>query len=170
MSNYSEEELKGMTRTQLRQAGIKVLQIDNKEICEFGTQDIIDKILAEQEGGNGKSATSTKTRTAVGRGRVKAEEPPKEDSRKAAPTEKKDSSSMGDLSSRVDALGATVDENQTKVMEVLEMLPDMLVELQKMQSAIFGLMTDLYKFTGEPGDLKDRLAELDEDWEKRGND
>jgi len=168
MSDYTVEDLKGMTRTQLRQAGIKVLQIDNKEICEFGTQEIIDKILAEQEGGNGKSTgTSTKSRAAVGRGRGKAEEP-KEETRKATSSEKKGGSGE-DLSSRVDAVGATLDENHNKVMDVLGSLHDMLVEIQRMQSALFGLVTDLYKFTGEPGDLKDRLAELDDEWEKQGN-
>lgn len=173
MSNYTEEDLKGMTRVELRRAAIAVLGIDNKECSNTKSQELIDRIMAEQGGGGGskpkgggKRGGGSKPKTSGGRGRgrskPKEEPPPAED-----PAEVGD---LGPVIDRVDAVGKTVDENHEATKELLDVISEQQVEIQRQQFMIFGLITDLYKFTGEPDELEERMNELDAEWEAQGNE
>lgn len=172
MSNYTEEELKGMTRVELRRAAIAVLGIDNKECSNTKSQDLIDRIVSEQGGGgNGKATTKAKSRPAAGgrgRGRAAPQEA-REEAREEAPPAR--ASKGGDPAiERLDVLGSTVDENHTEIKEMLQQVLDNQAETQRQNFQIFGLLTDLYKFTGEPDELEARLTELDEEWDNQGNE
>jgi len=172
MSNYTEEDLKGMTRVELRRAAITVLGIDNKECSNIKSQDLIDRILSEQGGGNGK-ATQAKSRTAPAAGRGRGRPAPQEEKPSEQPEGKPSGRevSHGDaVIGRIDVLGKTVDENQTELKEMLQQILDTQAETQRQNFQIFGLLTDLYKFTGEPDELEARLTELDEEWENQGNE
>jgi hypothetical protein len=174
MSSYTEEELKGMTRVELRRAAIAVLGIDNKECSNTKSQDLIDRILAESGGGgsskpksSGRAKASgggTKAKSSGGgRGRSKPEPEPDPEPEVVE----------GDLSvviDRVDAVGKAGDENHEEVKELLGIIQEQQVEIQRQQFMLFGLMTDLYKFTGEPDELEERMNELDAEWEAQGND
>lgn len=172
-TSYTEEELKGMTRVELRRAAIAVLGIDNKECSNTKSQDLIDRIVAEQGGGNGKGkAAGRPAAAAAGRGRGRPapqdsgkEEPAREEARPAA---SKGGGGDGAIA-RIDVLGKTVDENQTELKEMLQQILDTQAETQRQNFQIFGLLTDLYKFTGEPDELDARLTELDEEWDNQGN-
>lgn len=178
MSNYTEEELKGMTRVELRRAAIAVLGIDNKECSNTKSQDLIDRILAEGGGGGGGGDSKPKSsgrggkggskpKAASGGGRGRGRSKPKEEE-EPPPAE-----DVGDLSvvvDRIDAVGKTVDESHTEVKELLEVIQEQQVEIQRQQFMLFGLMTDLYKFTGEPDELEERMNELDAEWEAQGNE
>jgi len=170
MSNYSEEELKGMTRVELRRAAIAVLGIDNKECSNTKSQDLIDRIVAEQGGGNGKAAAKA-ARPAAGRGRGRPA--PQDAGKDEAPPERTASKGGGGgdgAIERIDVLGKTVDENQAELKEMLQQVLDNQAETQRQNFQIFGLLTDLYKFTGEPDELEARLTELDEEWDNQGNE
>jgi len=171
MSNYTEEELKGMTRVELRRAAIAVLGIDNKECSNTKSQDLIDHIVSEQGGGgSGKVTTKTKARPAAG-GRGRGRTAPQAAQEEKAPTPAARASKGGDPAiERLDVLGGTVDENHTEVKEMLQQILDNQAETQRQNFQIFGLLTDLYKFTGEPDELEARLTELDEEWDNQGND
>jgi hypothetical protein len=174
MSNYTEEELKGMTRVELRRAAIAVLGIDNKECSNTKSQDLIDRILAEGgEGGGSKPKASGRggkggskpKASSAGRGRGRSK--PKEEE---APPPAEDVGDLGVVVDRIDAVGKTVDESHTEVKELLEVIQEQQVEIQRQQFMLFGLMTDLYKFTGEPDELEERMNELDAEWEAQGNE
>lgn len=171
MSNYTEEELKGMTRVELRRAAIAVLGIDNKECSNTKSQDLIDRIVSEQGGGgNGKATTKAKSRPAAG-GRGRGRAAPQAAQEEEAPPPAARASKGGDPAiERLDVLGSTVDENHTEVKEMLQQILDNQAETQRQNFQIFGLLTDLYKFTGEPDELEARLTELDEEWDNQGND
>lgn len=171
MSSYTEEELKGLTRVELRRAAVAVLGLDNKECSYLKSQDIINRIVSEQ-GGGGKTSTKTKARPATtGRGRAASQEDKKaEEAPPAARDSKKADPAHGATIERLDVLGATVDENHTELKEMLQQVLDNQAETGRQNFQIFGLLTDLYRFTGEPDELEERLHELDQEWDNQGNE
>ena len=176
---YTEEDLKGMSRVELRRAAIAVLGIDNKECSNTKSGELIDRIIGEQDGGGGgkgkgrsrskasstkKASTSKGSSNGRGRGRSRAASKPAEEEAPEA------SGDMAAVIERLDALGAELDKTQLENKEALEVIADQQSEIQRQQFIIFGLSTDVYKFVGEPDELEERLNDLDAEWEAQGNE
>lgn len=166
MSNYTQEELQGMSRVQLRRAAIETLKIDNKEASNSKSGDLIEKILEMgAAGGNGdssdKAAAKETTKRTTKRTTRKAAAR-KEEAAEAAPT-----NGVGKL---VDAVGKAVDETKEELVAKSDDILENIEHIMKQQFILFGLLCDVYKTVDEPDVLEGRLEELEEDWNSQGND
>jgi hypothetical protein len=172
---YTQEDLKGMARVDLRRTAIAVLGIDNKECSNTTSGELITRILQAQEGGKGKSKDNGKQEgrgrgraaagraPAAGRGRAAKEEPPQESAGGGDP-------SVDEVLRRIDAVGKTVDESTEELKSTIETLEADLTEARRQLYMIFGLLTDVYKAVDEPDALEARVEELQEEWDAQGND
>lgn len=168
MSNYTQEELKGMTRVQLRRAAIEVLKISNREASDYNSKDLIAQIIdAQGENGNGtekRAERSTKGKAASKTRASKTKASKKEDTAEAAPS----TNGVGKL---VDAVGKAVDETKEELGTKLDELSENIEHIMKQQFLLFGVFTDVYKATaGGKEELEERLEELGEDWDNQGNE
>jgi flagellar biosynthesis/type III secretory pathway ATPase len=168
MSSYTQEELQGMSRVQLRRAAIEVLKIDNKEASNAKSVDLIERIMELGGNGNGngteKAAAKTAKRTTSRRGSV----------RKAAVAEEtaEEAVSVGSngLGKLVDAVGKAVDETKEEISAKLSESLENQEHIMKQQYMLFGLLCDIFKAVNEPDELEERLQELEEEWTAQGNE
>lgn len=164
MSNYTQEELQGMSRVQLRRAAIEVLKIDNKEASNSKSGDLIEKIVEASGGGNGTAkaaaAKTTSKRTST-----------KRNTRKAATQEAAEpAAATNGLGKLVDAVGKAVDETKEELSDKAVEILDNQEHIMKQQFILFGLLCDVYKAVDEPDVLEGRLEELEEEWNSQGNE
>ena len=161
MSNYTQEELQGMSRVQLRRAAIEVLKIDNKEASNSKSTDLIEKIVAEGADG-GETTKKTTTRKASTRKSTRKAAPKEQVEGEAAPT-----NGVGKM---VDAVGKAVDETKEELGTKLDDVLENHDHIMKQQFILFGLLCDIYKAVDEPDVLEGRLKELEEEWDNQGNE
>ena len=168
MPEYTKEILKDLSRVKLRRAAIEVLEIDNKEASNSKSSDLIERIVEAQGGGGKKKASkSNGASTRSGRTRTKREAAPEpEPEQEAADDQEVDESDVGE---KVDALGASQDENQEELVKLIGELRDEQIETQRQLFMLNGLLNDVYTFLGEPDDLQERIKELKEEWASEGN-
>jgi hypothetical protein len=182
---YTEDDLKGLSRTLLRKAARRVLGMSNRDVTSHKTDELKEMILEKQGGGsNGKStrksskaaakavkeetedtqeaaeekpARSRRTRGSSSRSTRGRRGKAKETEEAAAPEE----SAAGvevDLSGvegKIDALGETVDANDAKATEAFEALQEQLAAIQKNQFIAFEIQCEIWK------SLNDDPEELD---------
>lgn len=168
---YTEEELKGMSRVQLRRAAIAVLDIDNKEASNSKSGDLIERILEAQSGGGKKESKTTKKTTTRKASKVTRTSRKEESDDQETP--ESSSADLGDLSvvvDRLDALGKALDESQETNKELIEGVLEGIADVQRQQYILFGLVSDIYKAHYEPDEFEQRCEELDGEWENRGNE
>lgn len=171
MSNYTREDLEGMSRVELRTAARNVLKVDNKAVSNEKSGDLINKILEAQGGGGekkGKAAPAGRGGKTPGAGKAAPKEEPEEtqeETPEEEPQPPKGKAAPGapvaglkELRVGIDAVGKTVDENQGELKELL-------AEIDRKLFIVFGLMTDVFKAVNEPDELDGRLNELQEEWE-----
>ena len=163
MSNYTQEELQGMSRVQLRRAAIEVLKIDNKEASNSKSGDLIERIVEASSGGNGTAKAASKAaskRTST-----------KRTTRKAAAQETAEpAAATNGLGKLVDAVGKAVDETKEELTDKAVEILDNQEHIMKQQFILFGLLCDVYKAVEEPDVLEARLEELEEEWNTQGNE
>jgi hypothetical protein len=171
---YTQEELEGMTRVQLRRAALSILGIDNKEASNRKSGDLIAGILETQEGGGNDKPKSRSKASSKASTKSKAGGAKTGGRSKAKPKEDQGGNGVGagadDLIRRIDALGKTVDENQEGLKEGLEEISAGIADIQRQQFFLFGLLSDVYKMVGEPDELAERLEEMDQEWDQQGNE
>jgi hypothetical protein len=158
---YTESELKEMSRVLLRQTAVRVLQIANKDAASLRSEDIVKQILEAQGGKKGGKKAGAKATTKA-----------KEEAPEEAPEETQEEAPKGrgraaggngvGVSEAVDAVGKTLDE----VLSKLDMILANQGELERKSYITMGLVTDLYKFQGEPDELEARIEELSKEWEE----
>lgn len=186
---YTEEDLKAMSRVELRRAAIEVLKVDNKEISNSKSEDLRARILEAQEGGAAKPKGGKIPPKAGGRGLPGTkgkvapkpepepeveDETPEETPEEEAPAPKgkpagKPAAGPGtvvDAKKYFDAIGKAVDEVGSGQQEMQETLVTQLNEIERKQFIMLGLLTDIFKAVNEPDELEPRLTELQEEWEK----
>ena len=163
MSNYTQEELQGMSRVQLRRAAIEVLKIDNKEASNSKSGDLIERLVEASSGGNGTAKAASKAaskRTST-----------KRTTRKAAAQETAEpAAATNGLGKLVDAVGKAVDETKEELTDKAVEILDNQEHIMKQQFILFGLLCDVYKAVEEPDVLEARLEELEEEWNTQGNE
>jgi hypothetical protein len=103
-----------------------------------------------------------------GRGRPapKSEPEPDDEGQNEAPPAAED---VGELAERVDALGKTIDDNHKEMMEAIggaggegvEEVKETLENIRLSLYILHGLVADLYSINYEPDDLKNRVDELE---------
>jgi hypothetical protein len=165
MSNYTQEELQGMSRVQLRRAAIEVLKIDNKEASNSKSGDLIERIVEASGGGNGNGTAKTAAKTAPKRTSTKR------NTRKAATQEAAEpAAATNGLGKLVDAVGKAVDETKEELSDKAVESLDNQEHIMKQQFILFGLLCDVYKAVEEPDILEARLEELEEEWNSQGNE
>lgn len=166
MSNYTQEELHGMSRVQLRRAAIETLKIDNKEASNSKSGDLIGRILEmSDEDGNGNGATKAAAKEPAKRASKRAPRKTaakREEVADAAPT-----NGVGKL---VDAVGKAVDETKEELIAKSDDVLENIEHIMKQQFILFGLLCDIYKAVDEPDVLEGRLEELEEEWNAQGNE
>jgi len=171
MSNYTQEELEGMSRVQLRRTAIETLKIDNKEASNSKSGDLISRIM---EVGSGEEEPPKKAAAAAAkRGTSK-----RASSRKsggngvdaAATSTESVAVPTNGISKLVDAVGKAVDETKEELVTKVDGVLDQLDHIMKQQFILFGLLCDVYKNLDEPDVLEARLEELDEEWNAQGNE
>lgn len=173
MSEYTQEELQGMSRVQLRRAAIEVLKIDNKEASNSKSGDLIDRILETQGGGGDEEEKPKSSSKPKSSGRGKARSSTKASSRsstKAKDDEPEASASSNGVGELVDAVGKAVDETKEELTAKVDEVLENQEHIMKQQFILFGLLTDVYKAVDEPDALEDRLNELEEEWSNQGNE
>lgn len=166
MSNYSQEELQGMSRVQLRRAAIEMLKIDNKEASNSKSGDLIDRILEMGDGGNGNGSSKEEVKTTAKRGtkrNTRKTTAAKEETAEAMPT-----NGVGKL---VDAVGKAVDETKEELVSKSDDILENIDHIMKQQFILFGILCDVYKAGVDGPDALDaRLEELEEAWNAQGNE
>lgn len=162
MSNYTQEELQGMSRVELRKAAIATLKIDNKEASNTKSGDLIDRII-EMNGAGEKAPARKRTRKpkkGAGEG----------DTTEAAPSKsRRASTSAGDIGKLVDAVGKAVDETKEELVSKVDEALENQDHIMKQQFMLFGLLCDIFKMMDEPDTLEARVDELDKEWDAQGN-
>ncbi len=166
MSNYTQEELQGMSRVQLRRAAIEVLKIDNKEASNTKSGDLIGRIV-QLDADGGEEKTTAPKRTRRSRKAAPKDETTTSHEEAAPKTKRASTNGVGKL---VDAVGKAVDETKEELGAKVEDVLDNQDRIMKQQFLLFGLLCDIYKAVDEPDALEERLVELDEEWDKQGND
>lgn len=184
---YTEEELKAMTRVELRRAAMEVLGVDNKEVSNAKSDDLRDRILAAQEGGGKKTG---KAAPPAGKGKglpstskgkpapePEPEEPADEEPPEEAPPKGKAAgrpaaapSGSVDTKKHFDALGKAVDEMANGQQENHATVIEQLNEIERKQFIMLGLLTDIFKAVNEPDALEERLNELQGEWEAQNSE
>ena len=164
MSNYTQEELQGLSRVQLRRAAMEVLKIDNKEASNTKSGDLIERILdaGEGAGGNGTKKAATSSKKRASKATAKKRTAAKEETTTAAPS----TNGVGKL---VDAVGKAVDETKEELSTKIDEMMENQDHIMKQQFILFGLLVDVYKAVDEPDALEARLEELEEEWNAQGN-
>jgi len=165
MSNYTQEELQGMSRVELRKAAIATLKIDNKEASNTKSGDLIDRII-EMNGNGAGAGEKAPPRKRTRKSRKAA---PEETTTEAAPSKGKRASTNG-VGKLVDAVGKAVDETKEELGAKVEEVLENQEHTMKQQFILFGLLCDIYKMMEEPDVLETRLDELDKEWDAQGND
>lgn len=170
MSNYTEDDLRNMSRVQLRRAAITELGMDNKEASNTKSGLLIEQILAAGEGGsNGDKKKATKKTTA----KKTAAKKDSTRTQKAAAADEAPAPTNG-VGKLVDAVGKAVDETKSEVLDALgsnaNEVSEGLHHIMKQQYVLFGLIQDIYKAVEEPDGLDARIEELGEEWGSLGNE
>lgn len=148
---YSKESLQGESRVSLRQIAMKELGMNARQISEMKSEAIIAAIL-EKQGGGGKKADK-KDSPKDGKGSKAA---PKEEPKQDEPEDEAEGSS----SKQLDALGKAVDD-----------VSEQISGLERQQYMLFGLLSDLWLAQcGGRDELKERIEELEKEFETEGND
>jgi hypothetical protein len=167
MSNYTQEELQGMSRVQLRRAAIEMLKIDNKEASNSKSGDLIDRILEMGEGGGNGNGSSKEA----------AKGPAKRSTRRttrkttAAKEETAEATPANGVGKLVDAVGKAVDETKEELISKSDDILENIDHIMKQQFILFGILCDVYKAGVDGPDALDaRLEELEEAWNAQGNE
>ena len=161
MSNYTVDELKSMTRVQLRKAAIAELGIDNLEASNYKSDVLIDKIMAN---GNGEEPAPPKK----AKGKSTKRGAKKSDGNGAAKAAATEAPANG-VGKLVDAVGKAVDETKEELSARLKDILENQEHMMKQQFILFGLICDIYKVDYEPDVLEKRIEALDVEWDSQGN-
>lgn len=166
---YTIDELKEMSRVDLRKLSVKGWGMDNKECSNTKSADLREFIIAKQEEyqdqGDEKPTkskaspkarasrpTSTAPKASAGRSRKEPKEP------------KEHAEDSDSDTARLDILGQAVDDNHAELKALLTEADteykDTLENVRMGMYVLHGLIADIYRNYYEPEDLKDRVDEL----------
>jgi len=163
MSEYTEEELRNLSRVDLRRAAVQVLGIDNRTATNHKTDELVSLIL-ESQSGNGKSKGKGKGAPPAGKGKLASAPKEPEETEPEPPKGKAAATITGaDVVKHLQAIGKGMDENHEATTEHLN-------ELERKLYILSGLVMDLFKSAYEPDELDPRIAELDEAFQKDGEE
>lgn len=172
MAEYTEKELKELSRVDLRREAVKALGIDNKTASNYRSEELVKMILEKAGGKKGKSEPLPPK----GKGKVKEPEPeePEDDQEQQQEEEKEPpkgrkaeskpaSGGCDELLKHVKAIGKGMDENHAALQAQLD-------EIERKLYVLTGLTIDNYKAVNEPDGIDERIEELDKEWEEKVGD
>lgn len=186
--SYTKEELDDMGRVQLRRLVTNTYGMDNKKCTNCTSVQLKEYILEAQEGdtakgsnskgGNGTSAHASKAAASKTGRASKATSSRGSRTTRARTTETKKAAApeAGDVSTMVDAIGKTVDENHNELKgeigelkETLNTILDAINNSQRSGYLTFGVLSDVHKVHFEPNEYDERVDELSAEWDAEGN-
>jgi acetate kinase len=148
---YTKEELKSLSRTDLRRRAVQVLNVPNRDVISEKSDVLINKILAFQD---------TQNIEVKSKPEVSKSETNKDIAQVTMFAPSPEEHECSNLVQRIDAVGKTVDQLEEKFKQALSVLEEKVTLVLQDTYIIIGLAQELYKLVGEPDDLQERMKEL----------
>ena len=148
---YTKEELKSLSRTDLRRRAVQVLNVPNRDVISEKSDVLINKILAFQD---------TQNIEVKSKPEVSKSETNKDIAQVIMFAPSPEEHECSNLVQRIDAVGKTVDQLEEKFKQALSVLEEKVTLVLQDTYIIIGLAQELYKLVGEPDDLQERMKEL----------
>lgn len=159
----TEEELRKLKRFDIRYIATEHFGMDSKTCSKTSTSDVLQFILEAQEKEFGKGKAAPMPPKSAPKDK-RASEPEPE------PEVEEETEEAGGLEDKIDALGQAFDSFSSEMGEKLKAIETKIAEMQQNQFMVFGLVSNLFLISEGEDALNERLTELQEKWDKEGNE